>query len=97
MRELNGAPRVVDIDPTEFVEKRYGRAIGGVQIVRGDFARKYGYLHDVAKYQQPVEHPFGDFRDDIAYRDFVRSFGRIVGIDLPGMYRLRHGVKTHPG
>jgi len=81
---------LVDVELSEFVAKRYKKAIGGVQIVRGDFARKYGYLDRNEKWQQPTEKPLGDFRDDIAYRRFCLDHGLIVGVDLPGLFRLRH-------
>lgn len=88
-------PSVVDVDPSEFVPKRYRKAIGGVQIVRGDFARRHGYLDGDDGWQRPTDEPFGDFRDDVAYRKFCLRHGRIAGVDLPGMYRLRHSRKTY--
>jgi len=86
---------LVDADPSEFVPKRYNRAIGGVQIVRGDFAREHGYLDGDEKWQTPTDEPFGDFRDDIAYRNYCLQHGRIVGVDLPGMHRIRHTRTTY--
>jgi len=88
-------PLAVDIDPSEFIPKRYRKAIGGVQIVKGDFARKHGYLDGDNKWQRPTDEPFGDFRDDIAYRNFCLQHGKIVGVDLPGMFRLRHSRTTY--
>jgi len=88
-------PKLVDIDPEDFVDKRYRRAIGGVQIVQGDFARKYGYLNGDEKWQRSTDKPFGDFRDDVAYRSFCLQHGPIVGVDLPGMHRLRHTATTY--
>jgi len=89
------SPRLVDIDPAEFIPKRYGRAIGGVQIVRGDFARCFGYLPDSEKYQKPVDGMFGDFRDDIVYRSFCKRKAKMRGVDLPGMFRIRHTQTTY--
>lgn len=88
-------PKLVDVDPEDFIDKRYRRAIGGVQIVQGDFARKYGYLNGDEKWQRPTDRPFGDFRDDVAYRSFCLQHGPIVGVDLPGMFRLRHTAVTY--
>jgi hypothetical protein len=90
-------PRLVDIDPDDFIPKKYHRAIGGVQIVGGDFARDHGYLDDDPKWQKPRTDgkPFAGFRDDIEYRKFCQQLGVIVPVDLPGMYRLRHSVTTH--
>lgn len=90
-------PRVLDVDPAEFIDKSYRTAIGGVQIVRGDFAREHGYLDGDADWQRPREDgkPFGDFRDDLAYRRFCKRHGEIVGVDLPGMFRIRHTRTTY--
>ena len=79
----------------DFIPKHYSRAIGGVQIVQGDFARKYGYLDGNRRWMKPVEKPFGDFRDDMAYRGFCQSKGRVIGIDLPGIYRIRHSETSY--
>ena len=90
-------PRLIDVDPSEFIDKGYNRAIGGVQIVRGNFARQYGYLNGDPAWQQPAAKPFGDFRDDVAYRTFCWTKGPIVGVDLPGMLRLRHSTTSYQG
>ena len=78
-----------------FIEKQYNRAIGGVQIVRGEFAYEHGYLDREEKWQRPVKKPFGDFRDDIAYRNFCTKYGSIMSVDLPGVYRIRHTETTY--
>ena len=83
-----------DVNPAEFVPKRYNRAIGGVQIIRGDFARKHGYLNGDEKWRA-VLRPFGDFRDDVAYRRFCSERGAIVAVNLPGVFRLRHARTTY--
>ncbi len=83
------------LPPDEFIPFRYPRAIGGVQIVRGDFAREHGYLNGVEKWQRPTETSFGDFRDDVAYRNYCRSLGRIVPVELPGLRRIRHSTTTY--
>ncbi len=90
-----GVAKPHDINQKEFIAKKYRRAIGGVQIVRGDFAREHGYLKTFKKWQNPTDTPFKEFRDDIAYRNFCLRFGNITAIDLPGMYRLRHTQTTH--
>lgn len=79
------------IDPNDFTTKRYTRAIGGVQIVGGQDAMQYGYLPD-GKWQKPYEGGhFAQCKCDRAYRSNFRSHdGEIIGIDLPGVYRLRH-------
>jgi hypothetical protein len=94
---IGSTPQVVDIDPTEFSRKRQSRAIGGIQIVQGDFAREHGYLKDNSKWQGPRTDgkPFGDFIDDVAYRHFCLKLGKVVSVDLPGMYRIRHTNTTY--
>ena len=86
------------INPKDFIPKSYNRAIGGVQIVSGDWARRFGYLRDTDWQKMPDDKhvPFSDFRDDIAYRRACLEHGRIEGVDLPGVYRMRHSLKTHP-
>ena len=86
-------------DLTEFVPKRYFRAIGGVQIVDGNLARDIGYLDGHRFYQQPrVDgRVLGDFKDDRAYRGACVKHGPIVQIDLPGVYRMRHTGTSYKG
>jgi hypothetical protein len=78
------------VDGADFVVKRYRRAIGGVQIVRGDFARQHGYLRDFPEWLTTTAAPFADFRDDVKYRKFCQRHGPVRGIELPGIYRMRH-------
>ncbi len=77
-------------DQNDFVQKHYYKAIGGVQVVRGGFVRKYGYLNNTKWMTCFNKTPFGDFRDDMAFRQFCLKHGEIQGIDLPGVFRLRH-------
>jgi len=79
----------------DFKIKRYNRAIGGVQIVKGDFAREHGYLNGIDRWQQPTEKPFSDFRDDVAYRQFCLQHGKIVGVDLTPLNRIRHSTTSY--
>jgi len=83
------------VNTADFILKHYDRAIGGVQIVRGEFARAHGYLGTDAKYQKAAKKILGDFRDDIAYRNFCRSKGKIVPVSLPGVYRIRHSQTSY--
>ncbi len=96
LKKVQDDSKLIDIDPTEFVSKRYGRAIGGVQIVQGDYARKYGYLNKT-KWVKPITS--GKFLAcwcDRIYREQLHSRGdKIVAVDLPGLYRLRHSKAGH--
>lgn len=90
-KRVGGEPQIIDIDPAEFISKRYNRAIGGVQIVRGSFAREHGYLDQSPRWMQPLSGgEFVSCKCDMAYRSFCRDLGPIVKVDLPGVFRLRH-------
>ncbi len=95
LEAVGGDPKIIVINPEDFSSKKYGRAIGGVQIVRGDFARQHGYLKGT-KWVQPIKSKkFLACWCDRKYRDFVRKYGDIVAVDLPGLYRLRHSEAGH--
>jgi len=87
-------PRLIGIEEMDFVDKSYNRAIGGVQIVQGQFARRYGYLDRFTKWQQPVD-SFKSCKGDPVYRNFCKRKGQIRGIDLPGVFRMRHTQAAH--
>lgn len=86
---------LLTINPADFTPKRIARAIGGLQIVSGDDARKYGYLNDRPQWRQPVTTPFGSFRDDVIFRKMCSSRGELKSVVLPGLYRLRHSATTY--
>lgn len=89
-------PTVAPLDKSLFIAKGYGRAIGGVQIVRGELAQVEGYLRRYPdKWLRPASRPFPDFRDDIAFRKICQEHGPIVRVDLPGVYRIRHSRTTY--
>ena len=80
-----------EIDYPAFIPKRIPRAIGGVQIVSGNTARRLGYL-DGTKWMNPVD-PKDGFRNtkcDISFRETIP--GRNVSIRAVELYRLRHEV-----
>jgi hypothetical protein len=82
-------PRLVDLAPEEFVPLRYRRAIGGAQIVRGDTARRLGYNRDSRRCQRPRTR-WDRTRDDVRFRRSLEKPG--VPIELPELYRIRHGT-----
>ncbi len=88
-------PKLKSISKEDFAPKRYNKAIGGVQIVRGNFAQSCGYLNNEVKWQTPAEKPFASFADDIAYRKACEKYGSIVKVGLPGVFRLRHGKTSY--
>lgn len=84
-------PTVYPISDFEFpVVERNSRAIGGIQICRGDVARERGYLPDSEKWQRPAERWRRTF-EDRAYRGALGTNG--TPIDLPNLFRLRHSKR----
>jgi len=80
---------LVAADPAEFEPITMNRAIGGIQIVRGDICRSVGYLRDSEQAQQPVKDGIWlSTREDWVFRRRLGSRGK--AIDLPGVYRIRH-------
>jgi hypothetical protein len=73
-----------------YVPKKTGAAIGGLQIVGGNTARKFGYC-DGTKWVKPVD-PAGGWRDTGEDSAFRRSLSAVPirRLDLPHVYRFRH-------
>lgn len=71
-----------------------GRAIGGIQIVSGDIARKWGYLNNDKRWQRPVDEAdgFRRCRCDVAYRRWLNAKANISArhVSIPHVYRIRH-------
>jgi len=92
-------PVTWDIDPADFVPHKPGKAIGGIQIVPGDVARKIGYCPDIPKDQRPVADDCYDFKRNFSDTRFRKQIGqKIIGdgkryrglpVDIPGVYRIR--------
>jgi len=84
-----GGPCLPDIDPADFVPARVRKAIGGLQIVRGETARRVGYCPNS---QRPVR---GDrwqtTRGDVEFRSILGPRG--TPITLPNLYRIRQSVE----
>lgn len=93
----NGMIRVANIPFDLFIPQRVKKAFGGLQIVPGSLARRYGYLDGHKKYQQPLSKPFENFHDDVAYRKRMLEIGPILPVDVPNLYRLRHTKSTYAG
>lgn len=87
-------------NPARFSQFMCSRAIGGVQIVSGDYVKEFGYLRDDAKYQAPPDRPFPDSLDTAAFRlqmENTTTYGpsnspvTIAGISaLPQLFRMRY-------
>jgi hypothetical protein len=88
-------PRVVDIDPAEFkLLPNPPRAKGAYQIVHGDVARQRGYCEQLKVFQRPAPR-WAKTYEDSAYRWLLGFDG--VGLDVPGVYRIRHVRKGRYG
>jgi len=99
-RLTNDPPHGIAIDPDHFMMEKYRRAIGGIQIVRGSWARENGYLDDT-RWTQPVSINTG-FRSCKCDVPFRKQVGSSEAVDIPGVYRIRHsrcgrdnGVRDH--
>jgi len=93
-------PHIIQIDPDHFTSKKYKKAIGGIQIVLGDWCRENGYLNDT-KWMNPVNANKG-FRSCKGDPHFRKQVGKSEAVDIPGVYRVRHsfcgrdgGTKNH--
>lgn len=83
----------VRVDSSEFRKTRISRAIGGVQIVRGEWCRLNGYLPNDPDAQRPAEVPGFTrcFQDAVFRKHYGKTSSRpACKIDLPGVYRIRH-------
>jgi len=98
LRQWDGHVGLADMDVSDFIWTGYGKAIGGIQIVKGEFARRHGYLDD-SRWQRPRMdgRMFGDFRDDVIYRRYVERYGAIVPVSSigEGLFRIRHTQKSY--
>ncbi len=84
------------IDLSEFRQTRAKRAIGGIQIIGAEVAKKIGYLghgRRKSKWQEPEDPsvPFRCFRDDSTWRRLMFPDGGRE-IEVPNLFRLRHSI-----
>lgn len=94
------------INPDDFKPQRNFFAIGGIQILGRETAKRVGYFgfkegepgyhRRHTKWFQPVdpEKPFAEFRDDAAWRRHHFAGDKQVKIDVPELYRLRHELSS---
>ncbi len=81
---------VLDIDPSNFSDCVYDKAIGPLQITHGDVARACGYCGSLSGYQQPEVH-WSKAYEDRAFRWLLGTKGRPV--DVPNLLYIRHAEK----
>ncbi len=88
-------PRVADIDTSQFeLAANPPKAKGAYHIVHGDAARICGYCEQVPLYQRPVAR-WAKTYEDSAFRWLMGTDG--VGLDVPGVHRIRHVHKGRYG
>ncbi len=87
LRRVDPGPAVVDIEPDRFVPRRHDRAIGAMQIARGDVMRRAGYCKDIPRYKRPARQ-FGRTREDRTFRALLGTPGE--PLDVEGLYRIEH-------
>ena len=88
-------PRVVDIDTGQFtLAENPPKAKGAYHIVHGDAARQCGYCEQVGLYQRPVS-SWAKTYEDSAFRWLLGTDG--IGLDVPGVHRIRHVHKGRYG
>ena len=91
LQEGRKGPRLLDIDPTSgFSTDTRERAVGALQITRGDVARAAGYCGTIDFYQRPVPR-WRRTHDDRVFRWLLGTQGNPV--EIPGIYRIRHRSK----
>ena len=80
---------LLQADRSEFEPRRMRRAIGGIQLARGEVCRSLGYLTDSRRAQSPALLPeFTRCKEDVWFRRSLNAKG--VALDIPGVYRIRH-------
>ncbi len=88
-------PSIYTVNPKDFMDERMKKAIGGIQIVTGDTARKRGYIDD-PHFQQDVIRialKWGMVYEDPEYRGkYGLNCGRGTPISLPNLFRIRQLV-----
>ena len=76
------------IDHPGFSPRKQTKAIGGIQIVKGSYARQFGYL-DKSHWVKPVDANKG-FRSCTCDKAFRRQCDTSERVDIVGVFRARH-------
>lgn len=87
--------RLRDVDYAAGEIETTRRAIGGVQIYRGDVARDRGYLSDSPRWHRPADRWRRTY-EDRAFRGWLGDGnGEVRGepVELPNLYRVRHSKR----
>jgi hypothetical protein len=88
-------PKVVDIDTGQFtLMANPPKAKGAYQIVHGDVARQVGYCEQLPVFRRPAPR-WAKTYEDAAFRWLLGTPG--IGLDILGVYRIRHVQKGRYG
>lgn len=83
-------PAIIEVSRRDFGRRKYNRAIGGVQITRGDRAREIGYLPQSRRAQMPSRNWRRTYED----KTYRRALGtRGAPVNLPNVFRIRHSKR----
>ncbi|MCI0537100.1 MAG: hypothetical protein L0Z50_17935 [Verrucomicrobiales bacterium] len=81
---------LIDVDSKKYMAKTLRRAIGGIQLVRGELARRTGYCRH-SRFQHMPSLTWAPNHDDIWFRRSLGTAG--VPMDIPQVYRIRHSTR----
>lgn len=84
LKNKNIEPRTVDIDKSLFFLTDIRRAVGGVQIVAGDTARRIGYLPNYKEWQKPLE----QYNRDDGSAFWRNLFSKQGTMSIPNVFRI---------
>jgi hypothetical protein len=84
---VGDGPRLAAVRPEDFESERMTRAIGGIQICRGEVARSRGYLGGAA-FHDRVATQWVRTHEDVQFREELGTPGRAVRV--PNVFRIRH-------
>lgn len=90
LKRAEDGPAILDIDPADFHPSLQEKAIGGIQIARGDVLRSIGYCNGRPKCLRPARR-MTRCREDTVFRRIIGTNG--VPLDIPSLYRITHGNK----
>ena len=86
--KLDDGLKVIDIERDDFGKMTYSKAIGGVQIIRGDTARKLGYCKDHVLGKCNMSDNWLPTIEDRVIRVILGTNGQ--PLELPNVFRIRH-------
>jgi hypothetical protein len=89
LREAS-ALQLLDFNDSGFRAVRFNRAVGGLQIVRGELARRIGYCRNSRRFMRPARRWMRTF-DDVEFRRIIGCKGS--PIPVPQLYRIEHSAK----